>query len=401
MFQQIRANKRRSLFLTVAVAAMLLAVSYASAEYYGPGYGYYGIIAGALVWFILALTSLYAGPLIYMAMSGAKKTEKKDNPRLFNIVEEMSIAAGLPKVPDIYIIDDDMPNAFATGRSPKNSAIAVTTGLLKILNRDELQGVVAHEVGHIKNRDVSYLLLVGIMVGAITLITDVFVRGLFFRSRSRSASSVGSQFQLVIFAVAIALIVISPLVARLVHLAVSRKREYLADACSAQFTRYPEGLASALEKIEAAVKNSPQGMAHISQVTAAMYTVNPLEARRSRHGGLFSTHPATIDRIKILRSMAGPSLSDYNEAFRRTVNARSDLIGEADRSRGDVPGPNRGPLPPENISKRELARQATDTMWRAGHYDFKNCACGMIFKIPPDIAHGNISCPKCGRGILV
>lgn len=403
MFEQIRANKIRSAALVFVVAVILFTLSYYVFEYYEPGYGYVGIFVGFLIWFILMLVSFYGGPSIYLAVSGAKKIEKVDNPRLFNIVEEMVIASGLPKMPDIYIIDDPIPNAFATGRNPETSAVAVTTGLLRLMNRDELQGVIAHEISHIKNRDVLYMLVVGIMVGAITLIADIFVRGLFFggRSRSRSSSSGSGQAQIIMFIIALVLIMLSPIVARLVYLSISRKREYLADASGAQITRYPEGLASALEKIEAAIMSAPSRMTRVEKITAPMYIINPLVSRARVRDSLFSTHPATENRVRILRGMGGASFVDYNNAFKQVTNTRSDLIGRRTLAVDTAPQPKRERALEEALSPKELARQSTDTIWRASRYKFMDCSCGLKFKVPPNFAAGGIECPKCGRTLSI
>ncbi len=240
---------------------------------------------------------------------------------LWNVVEEMTIAAGLPKMPDVYIIDKDALNAFATGRGPDRASIAVTSGLLETLDRDELQGVVAHELGHVKNRDVLYLLLLGAMAGAIVILADVGRRVLWYGPPRRRTSDKGNPLGAVIMIAAVLLIVLAPLLAHLLQLAVSRRREYLADACGAQFTRYPDGLAGALEKIGregGVLKDVPRTVAP-SFISDPLAKASLDEEGASAWG---STHPPLTERIRILRAMGGmPGYARYDEAF-RTVTRR-------------------------------------------------------------------------------
>ena len=288
MWEIIRANQRRAATLVVLMAALLLLVGYALGEALAPGAGLGGLFVAFVVWVGLTLISYFRGDSIFLALSGARRIEKNDNPQLFNVVEEMTIAAGLPKVPDIYVMDDAAPNAFATGRDAQHAAVAVTAGLLESLNRDELQGVIAHELGHVKNRDVLYMMMVGIMMGAIVLLADVGARVFFFGGgRRRTSSRSEGQGQLVIVVVALVLMILAPIIAQLIYLALSRRREYLADASSALFTRYPEGLASALEKIS----HSTATLASATRATAPMYIVNPLGATARGLADLTSTHP--------------------------------------------------------------------------------------------------------------
>src|SRR4030042_1055349 len=200
----------------------------------------------------------------------------------------MSTAAGLPKLPEVYIIDEAAPNAFATGRDPQHAVVAVTAGLLETLNRDELQGVIAHELGHVANRDVLYMMMVGVMMGTIVLLADIGGRAFFWGGgRRRTSSRSGGQAQLIILIVAIVLMILAPLVAQLIYLAISRRREYLADASAAMYTRYPDGLASALEKIS----HSTAKLTVATRATAPMYIVNPLGVSQRGLADLSSTHP--------------------------------------------------------------------------------------------------------------
>lgn len=297
----IRSNKRKSFLLVFVLAILTVATGYAV------GYGFWGgheagliALAGAFALvLIMTLVSYFSGDMITLALSGAKEIKKPDNPQLFNVVEEMSIASGLP-MPRVFIINDGAPNAFATGRKPEKSAVAVTTGLLERLNRDELQGVIAHEMSHIQNYDILFATMIGIMVGTIVLISDVAIRSLFFGRRRRSSGSGkgGGGAMIIMLIIALVLIILSPILAKIIQMAVSRRREYLADASGAKLTRYPEGLASALEKIAFSGKK----MRHASRATQHMFIVNPLKPTLSVTG-LMSTHPPAKDRIERLRSM--------------------------------------------------------------------------------------------------
>src|SRR5919202_3458063 len=208
----------------------------------------------------------------------------------------MTIAAGLP-MPKVYIIDDTAPNAFATGRDPEHASVAVTSGLLEKLNRDELQGVIAHEMSHVGNFDIRYAMLVGILVGTTVLISDFFLRGLWFGGGRRREG--GGQAQLIMIAIAIVLAILAPLLARLIQLSISRQREYLADASAVQLTRNPKGLADALQKIS----GDQEVLEVANRATAQLYIVNPIKAFEKRSKGLFSTHPPIEQRIEILRQM--------------------------------------------------------------------------------------------------
>ncbi|NOZ20085.1 MAG: M48 family metallopeptidase, partial [Planctomycetes bacterium] len=254
---------------------------------------------------------------------------------LVNVVEEMAIASGLP-VPKIYLIEDSAPNAFATGRTPETACVAITRGLLDKLNRDELQGVMAHEMSHIQNRDILFMTLAGIMLGVIVLLADFYLRHIWWtggRRRSRSGRG-GGGAQAIMIVVAILLAILAPIMARLLYFAVSRKREYLADASAAELTRYPEGLASALEKIA----GDKEVLEVANRATAPMYIVNPIkpfEERARRFSGLTSTHPPLKDRVAVLRSMAGGySLAEYQSAWQQTTGTRRTLMSKRTITQG-------------------------------------------------------------------
>ena len=275
MWEQIRANRWRSVVLTAGMGILLLLIGYLLGLYFFEN-AIGGVIIALLVWGIMSLIAYFQSDSILLGLSRARKISRDDNPRLYNIVEEMKIASGLEKMPDIYIIDDPALNAFATGRDPNKASVAVTSGLLAKLNRDELQGVIGHEIAHVKNRDVLLMAICAVMLGTIVILAWYATRALFFSGmsggrRSSSRSGGGGQGQAIILLVGIVLIILAPIMAQIIYFTVSRKREYLADASSALYTRYPEGLASALEKIAA----SPIQLKSANQATAPMYTINP------------------------------------------------------------------------------------------------------------------------------
>jgi len=326
MFEAVRANKIKSGILVSLVAAMLIVMGYLVGYSVGggPQGAYIGILAAVVLWAILALVSFKSGDAVIMRMSNAVEADPVDYQQLHNVVEEMAIAAGMPK-PRVYIIFDGSPNAFAAGRSPEKAVLAVTSGLLDKLNRDEQQGVVAHEMSHILNRDVLYMTMLGVMIGAIVLMCDFFLRYVWFtggRRRSRSQRG-GGGAQGIIAVIAIVMAILAPIIARVLYLATSRKREYLADANGAVLTRYPEGLASALEKI--AGDSDPLESAN--RATAPMYIVNPLNRMGVKGSRLFSTHPPLEERVGILRTMGtNMSLADYEKAWQAVTSNRGRLF---------------------------------------------------------------------------
>jgi heat shock protein HtpX len=263
--------------------------------------GTYAIFVGVLIFAVVyAFIGYYASAKIALALSGAKPIEKKDAPRLYRIVENLSITAGLP-MPKVYMINDLAPNAFATGRDPKNAAVAATTGILDLLDDKELEGVMAHEMSHVGNYDIRVMGVVLVLVTVIALLSDIFMRMMWFGGGRRNDRGGGGG---ALVLVGILAAVIAPLIATLLKLAVSRKREYLADASGALLTRYPEGLASALEKIGS--YSSP--MRHASSATAHLFFANPLKNKQGKEGGfahLFSTHPPIAERVRRLQDMGG------------------------------------------------------------------------------------------------
>ena len=299
MYEELGQNKRNSIILVVVFAAVLILLGYIFGQV--AGFGYFGIVLAFIISTAMALTGYFRGDKIILAVSRAKPASREEYPQLYNIVEELIIASGLP-MPKLYIIhDNDAPNAFATGRDPDHASIAVTTALLNRLNRTELQGVLAHELSHIGDYDILFATLIGIMVGMVALMADFFLRYTFWgggRRRSSNNSSSGNGFIMIL---ALALAILAPLFALIIQLAVSRQREYLADANAALMTRYPEGLASALEKIS----RDPGVLEVSNRATQHLYIISPIKSIRDRKkkSSLFSTHPPVEDRIKRLREM--------------------------------------------------------------------------------------------------
>jgi heat shock protein HtpX len=304
MWEAIAANKRRSAFLISFMAALLAAMGLAIGMLVGgnPRAAYFGAFIGICVWGVLLLVNMMGGESVLLSSASAREVTHDEAPQLYNIVEEMRIAASLSAMPRVFIIDAPVPNAFAVGLKPERACVAVTTGLLERLSRDELQGVIAHELGHISNRDTLFMTLAGVTLGAIVLLADAGMRMMFWGGGSRRSSSnknSGAAMAIMMIA-ALVLAILAPLIARLLYFACSRQREYLADASSAQYTRLPSGLASALQKISTQQESKK---IPVNRVVSPMYIINPLAAAGS--SSVFGTHPPTEERIKRLLEMQG------------------------------------------------------------------------------------------------
>ena len=403
MWELIRANKRNSIFLMVVMAAVLLLLGFViGMAFFGQEGGMFGLMIATAIWLVLTLVSLSSGDQILLAASRAKLVTHEVHPQLFNVVEEMKIAAALPAMPKIYIINDPAPNAFATGRNPKNASVAVTAGLLARLNRDELQGVIAHEISHIVHRDILFVTLAGIMLGSIVLLSQVFLRGMFYssmggsRRRYSSGGKGGGQAQIVMLVIAIVAAIVAPMMAYLLYFALSRRREYLADAGAARLTRYPEGLASALEKI--AGDPSPQ-LAAVNKVTAPMYIVNPFKKKKQmKLSDLTSTHPPISERVKILRNMSqGASFKQYSDAFTNVTHQKTVVPVAALSTKEDVALRQAGAETAKKGRADKQTRQVGDIMRMVNQFIFLTCACGLKLKIPPNFKSNNVKCPRCKK----
>ncbi|MDD2785866.1 MAG: M48 family metalloprotease [Patescibacteria group bacterium] len=293
MYNQIESNKRKSWVLMALFVGLLALVGYVYG--YVTDTGYFGLVFALGISTIWTLFSWFGGSSMTLWSCGASElTDKSQFPTLWNVVENLSITAGVP-MPKVYIVNDPSPNAFATGRDPKHASVAVTTGLLKLLDKTELEGVLSHELSHVKNFDTRLMILAAVLVGAIVMLGNWMFHGSLFGRRGRDRDS-GN----ILMILGILFILLAPLVGQLIQLAISRKREYLADASGALLTRYPEGLASALEKI----RNSAIPMQQTSNATNHLWISDPTaKSLGERVGGLFSTHPPINDRIKLLREM--------------------------------------------------------------------------------------------------
>lgn len=285
MYSEIARNKRKTVFLMMVFIIALSVMAWIFAQYMGNPSITGFVIIGALIY---VLISYYSSSKLALTMNGAKQIQKKDNPRLYRVVENLSITDGMP-LPKIYIINDNGLNAFATGRNPKNASVAVTAGLLETLNDKELEGVMAHEMGHIKNYDIRVSMTAFALVAVIGILSDFILHSFWFRDSDEDNQA--------FFLIGLAAAILAPIMATMIQLAISRKREYLADASGALTTRYPEGLASALEKL----KLGGTAMKRQSQSTAHLFFASPL--KKGSFSGLFSTHPPIDDRIKRLQEM--------------------------------------------------------------------------------------------------
>ncbi len=305
-YGQIAANKRNSFLLAAVLVALLALLGFTI------GYAIVGTPAGGVGATLLAigigsvsgLAAFYSGDKLVLTVSGARPVDESTAPQLMNVVREMSIAANLP-MPKVYTIDDTAPNAFATGRDPAHASIAITTGLLEKLDREELQGVIGHELSHVRNFDIRFSLVLGVMVGAIAILADFFLRFTFWGGmssrRSSSRDSGGNGAAAVIAVIAIILAILAPIISRFIQLAVSRQREYLADASSVALTRNPYGLERALAKIDA----DQEVLEVANRGTQHMYFTNPIKRFEARSSGLMDTHPPILDRINRLRQLTG------------------------------------------------------------------------------------------------
>lgn len=398
MWELIQSNKRKSTALIIIMGVVLVILGYVIGSAYSPdGGGVFGIFIAIMIWGILYMVTYSSGSKILLAVSGAKEVTKEVHPQLYNIVEEMKIASGNPHMPKIYIIDSAAPNAFATGLKPDNTAIAVTAGLLGRLNRDELQGVIAHEMSHIVNRDIQFMTVSGIMLGVIVLVSQVFIRSLWFGGGGRYSKSSrdSGQAQLIFLAIAIVFAILAPIAAQLLYFAISRKREYLADASGVRLTRYPEGLASALEKIS----RSTEELKTANKVTAPMYIANPLKKKGARLQDLTSTHPPISERIRILRSIANTTdFNGYQQAFNKVKGKETNIIPKAELKKSapinirDAMG-----IPVAGLTQKQSQRNVGDLIMKLNDYSFINCPCGVMIKIPPDYRKKVVHCPRCGR----
>lgn len=301
----IARNKRNSVLLVFVFLLLFAAMGLLIGQVWGHGNRNFSIAVAAgagAVAFLISIISYYGGPSVLLGMSQARQIQKSDDPQLFNVVEELSLAAGAP-VPKVYLIDDTAMNAFATGRDPAHASVAITTGLRQKLTREELEGVIAHELSHVRNFDIRYATLVAVMVGTLVMLCDVFLRSMWFgggrSSRRRDSREGGGAAQLIILVVALVLAIIAPILARIIQMAISRQREYLADASGVELTRNSHGLASALAKLS----NDPEVLEVANRATACLYIVHPIKKTEERAASIFDTHPPIKERIQRILSL--------------------------------------------------------------------------------------------------
>ena len=303
-YREIDRNRRRSWLLIAAVIVLLGALG--GAIGYATGFGWFGVVAAVVLASAMSVGSFFAGDALVMATSGAKEIDRAQPPdryqQLINVVEEMRLAGGLPP-PRVWVIEDTAPNAFATGRDPKHASVAVTTGLLDKLDREQLQGVIGHEMSHVGNLDIRFTLLVGVLVGSIALLADWFLRFTFWGGgrRGNNDRGGGGGAAALIFVLAIVLAVVAPLIGRMVQAAVSRTRESMADATAVELTRNPIGLARALRTIS----DDREVLEVANRATQHLYIVNPIKSFEERAKSLWDTHPPIGERIRALENIAG------------------------------------------------------------------------------------------------
>jgi heat shock protein HtpX len=429
MWEQIRYNQTRSAMLIIGMMILLPLLGYILSITFTAGHNRIaGVIIALLLFGMIILIDYLHGDNILLALSRAKKISPDDLQRLYNIVEEITIASGLETIPAIYVIDDPALNAFATGRNPNRAAIIVTSGLLAKLNRDELQGVIGHEIAHIKNQDVQLMALCRILYITMMVLT-LGIALIFLTIEPEQTTSTKTDYRPkpsgsdwpfiflmsgVVLTLAISFIefdsipllsyllfsagcidllffIWMPIAAYFILFAVSKRREYLADASSALYTRYPEGLASALEKIAA----STDQLKSANLMTSTIYITSPFRKNGMAASDHSESHPPTSERTAILRSMTGVSYADYNLAYKQFYNTDKNAILSATTTTADS-SPVRPPQP-DNLDDIQRARETSNALWNLNNYKLVTCACGTRMRLPPSYKQPEIKCPHCGR----
>jgi len=393
MWQAIEDNTRRSrwLILLIGLVGILLG-ALVGWVILGSGGALWGLVGALVIWGALLTITFRGGERVLLFASGAREIRREDAPRLWNVVEEMTIAAALEPPPRVYLLDGYMQNAFSFGFGSGSARIVVTEGLVRRLTRDELQGVIAHEIGHIRNQDVRFMTLASVMLGGVTLIADTCRRILCLGGGRRSRAQ-GLQVWVVLMVLLGLCSVLAPVFAHLLYLACARRREFLADASAARFTRYPEGLASALEKIsERKGVTSEESL----RVLAPMYVVNPLGSN-SEGWGWFRTHPPTELRIRILRSMAGAGWADYERAWHEVRDPGERGIDPALLA-SEASIPKRPPSERDEDGAEDFGRsgEVVAVFDRDQDRVLVECACGLRIKVPASFPRDWIHCPRCG-----
>lgn len=404
MWELISANKRKSAVLFLLLGGCLIGIGYAIGSYYYPDAGIGGVGFAVALWLLLSAIAYYSGDDIFLYLAGAKQVTSEAHPQLFNVVEEMKIAANLPSMPKVYIIDEEAMNAFAVGRNPQKCAIAVTAGLAARLDRDELQGVIAHEMSHIINRDSLYMTFAGVTLGAIIILSNIFWRSsqpgaIRYRYKSSASRDGLGQLAIVFTILSMLFVILGSLAARMLYFAISRRREYLADASAVRLTRYPQGLADALEKIS----GDMHPLMASNTVTAPMFIVRPLSGDKPMRFSWESTHPPIAERIKILRNISsGANYIDYQESYSQIMGRKQNIIPHSGLTDKSVLALRKTAARKSSIPTRKDSRRVMgDLMMNLNNYLFINCACGLKIKIPPELDKPDITCPRCGHFYLI
>jgi heat shock protein HtpX len=422
MWELIRSNKRKCIVAAILLLIILLILIYATGfiiyifyifaystfnvnigiDTFHSQYSIICLIVALLTWLIWTIiVSLYADDII-LKVSKVVPAPKEFFPRLYNIVEEMKIAAGLSRMPNIYLMVDSAPNAFATGVRDNKMSIVVTTGLLEIMNRDELQGVIAHEMSHIYNKDSRFMVFVSTLVGSIFIVTDILIRYYLAQDSSsdnRRYSSEDEDGGDAIIGLVITLVIIpsflfvisSRIIAYFSYFYMPKKREYLADAMAVQLTRYPEGLASALEKTSKTVEN----LVRVSPITAPIFFVNPIKRKNEKLSDISRTHPPISKRIEILRKMGGyADYKTYDLAHRQVTNKKKIIpvstLGKSKKI------PVIKPSVTEGLFTEGAKKYIYKYLYAFSEHKFITCSCGLKVIVPPDSKSITI-CPKCGN----
>jgi heat shock protein HtpX len=425
MWEQIRYNQIRSAILVIVMGAIWILIgfvlgllaSFITHQDLFEG-GIYGIMSASILCVFISLIAYFHGDSIILAMTKARKIETNDLQRLYNIVEELKLAAGLAVMPSAYVIDEPAMNAFAVGCRPGKTAVIVTTGLLNKLNRDELQGVIGHEIAHIKNRDVLLISLCITLLGTIKIVTWLFSPKSLTAIFVHQNSQIRDEFMgcallafspvmviILIFGTLVvhdypfllpvliiifyipAFMLLMPFMAKLIYFSISRRREYLADACSALYTRYPEGLASALNKI---ADSSGQVLA-ASTITAPIFIVNPFCQQGMTTSDLSDTHPSVSERIRILRSMSYISFTEYDRAYREVRGLDKSVIPASVLAIAGTTNIRSPQL--DGLNDIQRARETSDLLWNLNNYKVIQCPCGTKMRLPPSYKQPEIKCP--------
>ena len=374
MWEAIRANRRRTLLIFIFSSLLVTGVFYMLGEAIWSGFGPWMVAVGLLLWGGWALCVYHCGGSLVLRLTPGRKRDASGFPPLGNVVEEMKIAAGLERVPRIVVLEEDAPNAFALGCRPDRFTIVVTTGLIRILDRDELQGVIAHEVGHMINGDSLFLTFAGILLGVPVMAVHSFqqpfpalrqlplVRWIFVKAG-----------QGILFILSLVFFLLAPFVTRIFYFSISRTREFLADATAVRLTRYPSGLAGALKKIS----TFPGAMRAVSRITAPMCTVNPLQRGRIPVFSWFRTHPDTEERIRVLTGI-GANVDSAND--------NGDSSAPVEQAEGRLTAPESEPL--------EFTRKGRG--WQS-----VTCSCGAQIQISPFFRGGALHCGRCGKKVII